>query len=390
MLFYPLYALLFAQSGLTAAQISSLFAIWCVVSFAFEVPSGAWADTFSRRRLLAFGALVRATGFLIWGVLPTYPGFAVGFACWAFCGAVNSGAKEALLYDALSDTGTEHRYTAIVARAETVAMLSMLAATALATPVLAIGGFGLITTGSVLACLGSAWAALRLPDRPVSTASSEAYWAALRAGLHEVRRDRAIRRAVVVAAAVPTLTSLDEYVSLLVHDLGVAVVGVPLAVAVMVAGMAAGSMLAERHSAARPRRIGLAVAGAGLALGIGAVSGSVWGLVPIAAGYGLLQLASVLTEARLQERMSGDARATVLSVSGLGVDIGALAVYASFGIGSHWFGTAQLTATFTVPILVVAVLAARWLPAHRAYAHSTSGPPVPPPPVPDRPSAPPP
>jgi MFS family permease len=79
--FYPLYALLFAAAGLSTAQITSLFVIWSGVSFVLEVPSGAWADAFSRRRLLAAGAVIRAAGFLAWGVFPNYFGFAFGFVC---------------------------------------------------------------------------------------------------------------------------------------------------------------------------------------------------------------------------------------------------------------------------------------------------------------------
>jgi len=34
------YSLLFADAGLSTARISTLFVIWSVVSFVFEVPSG--------------------------------------------------------------------------------------------------------------------------------------------------------------------------------------------------------------------------------------------------------------------------------------------------------------------------------------------------------------
>ncbi|NUT34783.1 MAG: MFS transporter, partial [Hamadaea sp.] len=272
MLFYPLYALLFADAGLSTAQISSLFAIWCAVSFAFEVPSGAWADTFSRRRLVTTGAVVRAAGFLSWAVWPTYAGFALGFACWAFSSAVSSGAQEALLYDELAAVGEESRYTAVTARAETVAMLAMLAASVLATPVLALGGYGLIAAGSVLVCLGGAATALAFPETPRAVQADgdglRAYVRNLRAGLGEVRRVRLVRRAVVVTAAVASLSALDEYVSLLVRDAGVAVVGVPLAMAVVMGAMAAGSAGAERWPGVRPARIGAAVGVAGVCLGV--------------------------------------------------------------------------------------------------------------------------
>jgi len=372
--FYPLYALLFASAGLNTAQITSLFVIWTGVAFVIEVPSGAWADAFSRRRLLATGAVVRAAGFLAWGVFPNYYGFAFGFVCWALQGALSSGTREALLYDELAALGATGRYTAITARAATAAMVAMLVATAVATPALAWGGFGLITAGSVVVCLASAVTALRLPERPrvahiaeadVSAPSAaRAYLSSLRVGLSEVRHDPRVWRAVVVAAAVPGLTALDEYVSLLVHDLGVAVVGVPLALTVMIAAMAAGSLYAERKATTSPGWIACAVGVSGVALAAGSVSGSLLGLLPIAACYGLLQMASVLTEARLQDAMSGQARATVLSVSGLGMEIASLLVYAVFALGSARLDVPALTALFGVPIVGIAVLTARWLPRY--------------------------
>jgi MFS family permease len=376
--FYPLYALLFAAAGLSTAQITSLFVLWTAVAFVAEVPSGAWADAFSRRRLLAIGALIRAAGFLAWGVFPNYYGFAFGFVCWALQGALSSGTMEALLYDELAAVGATDRYTAITARAATAAMVGMLIATAVASPLLAWGGFGLITAGSVVVCLGSAVTALLMPERPRVSAVSEAgavraYLHSLRLGLSEVRHDPRVWRAVVVAAAVPGLTALDEYVSLLVHDLGVAVVGVPLALTVMIGAMAAGSLYAERRADADPTWIARAIGVSGVALTIGSLSGSLAGLLPIALCYGLLQMASVLTEARLQDAMSGQARATVLSVSGLGMEIASLLVYAAFAVGSLRLDVPALTALFGVPILGIAIVTARWLPRARRRRPAAPG-----------------
>ena len=63
---FPVYALLFADAGLSVAQISVLLALWSVVGLVLEVPSGAWADTVSRRALLAGGAVVYAAAFATW------------------------------------------------------------------------------------------------------------------------------------------------------------------------------------------------------------------------------------------------------------------------------------------------------------------------------------
>ena len=52
--------MLFADHGLDVAQISSLFAIWSVTGFLLKVPSGALADTVSRRGLLVVSSALLA------------------------------------------------------------------------------------------------------------------------------------------------------------------------------------------------------------------------------------------------------------------------------------------------------------------------------------------
>ena len=76
---YAVYSLLFADHGISASHISLLLIIWSATSFVFEVPSGAWADSFDRRRLLVVSAVVYAAGFATWMTWQTFPGFALGF-----------------------------------------------------------------------------------------------------------------------------------------------------------------------------------------------------------------------------------------------------------------------------------------------------------------------
>lgn len=52
-LLYPVYALLFTETGLSVAETSSFFVIWPVTGLVLEVPSGALADAGSRRLLCA-------------------------------------------------------------------------------------------------------------------------------------------------------------------------------------------------------------------------------------------------------------------------------------------------------------------------------------------------
>ena len=127
-LLYPVYALLFADTGLPLWQISSLFALWSLTAVVLEVPSGAWADTVSRRRLLWIGPLLTAVGFTLWVSVPSYGAFAVGFILWGAGGALGSGALEALVYDELERLGAAERYARVMGRARAVRLLATVVA----------------------------------------------------------------------------------------------------------------------------------------------------------------------------------------------------------------------------------------------------------------------
>src|SRR4051812_22098453 len=164
-LLYPLYTLLFARTGLSTGQISSLFVLWSLTTLTLEVPAGVWADAVSRRLLLCLGPLLGALGFGLWVVAPSYPAFAVGFVLWGAKSALVSGALEALVYEELAEDGAEDRFTQVWGRAQALGVLAVLLAIVLAAPVVAVGGYGALGAASVAAGVAGALAALAFPPR---------------------------------------------------------------------------------------------------------------------------------------------------------------------------------------------------------------------------------
>ncbi|MFG1606681.1 MFS transporter [Actinoplanes sp. NPDC049265] len=349
-----MYALLFADAGLSTAEISSLFVIWSVVSFVAEIPSGAWADTWSRRRLYALGALCTGLGYLCWTLWPAYPGFALGFVLWGLGGALGSGTLEAILYDSLADPA---EYPRVAGRGGTVAILSMLAATLLATPVFLLGGYLLVGVLSTLVALAAGLIALGFTDSRGDAPQPGSYVATLRAGLRHAR-GKAVRWALVVAALVPGFTALDEYIPLVTRATGVPVAYAGLYFAVPALFMALGSSLAGRWPALGPRGLGAVLAVASVLLAAGGLSRHPAGMLPIGAAFGLLQFAMVRSEARLQDLTPTAVRATVLSVSGFAAEVLAVGLYTFFGLGAAYAGIPVLFALVGIPLLATAVTAA--------------------------------
>jgi MFS family permease len=383
------YPLLFAASGLSIGQISTLYLIWSLAAFTLEVPCGALADRVSRRRLLAVASLIRAVGFALWIVAPSYPAFAAGFLLWGVASALSSGTWEALLYDELAAAGAAERYAQVNGRSEVASTLGVVAGTALAAPLVAIGGYPAAGWASVATCVAAAAAALALPERPRAQAADEAggasgYLRTLRAGLAEARSDRRVRRLVLAGALLLGLTALDEYLALLAQATGVAPALVPVLLLAPYLGLAVGAELAGRRTGIRPGRLALVTAAGAVLLAGGALVGHPLGFLGIGACYAALWYGSLVCGARLQETMTGSARATVTSVAGLGEEIVALAVFAGFGLASTSAGIPVLIAANAVPMLLIAAAMPRWLPAARP-----SPPPDPPAAPPEPPALPP-
>ena len=385
---YPVYALLFADTGLSTAQVSSLFAIWSVVAFAAEIPSGALADAWSRKRLYALGELLTAAGYLLWILWPSYPGFALGFVLWGLGGSLASGSLEALVYDELAASGREADYARVAGRGGTIAILAMLAATLVATPAWQWGGYALVGALSIAIKTAGALLALRLPEnrsRPASSPSSssdssssdspssdssspdspssdssssdssssededESYWATLKGGVREAFGSPVVARATLVAALVPGFTALDEYLPLLSQEKGASTAAVPLLYAVTALAMAAGSALASRPF---PLLVTLPLAAALLA--VGALVPHLAGMVAVSAAFGLLEYSIIRSETRLQDTITSPARTTVLSVAGFGGEVFAVLLYAAFAL------PLSLPLLFTLcaaPLLLTALIA---------------------------------
>lgn len=374
-LLYPFYALLFAET-LSVGQISTLFVIWSATVILAEVPSGALADVFSRRALLVAAPLITGVGYALWTFTPSYLAFAAGFVLWGAGSALRSGAREALVYEELRRLGAADRYATVMGRARALAVVAVMAATALASPVMAVGGYAALGVASVAACLADAAVALTFPEhRPGrrgdrrfrSALRLSGYVATLRAGLAEVRGVRNVRRAVLLLVVVSVAHgALEEYVPLLAAGTGVAEAAVPWLVLVVSAGTVAGGLLGGVGARLRTRPLALSLAVAAATLGLGALAGHPAGFVVLAAGFAGFQMATVAADARLQEAIAGPARATVTSLAGLGQEVAEIGMYAAYGVLSTWAGHPAAFAVSALPFLVGAVTVAVRGPARRA------------------------
>lgn len=216
---------------------------------------------------------------------------------------------------------------------------------------------------SVLGCVLTSVVATRLPEhRPAAAGEGDrvSTLTTLRTGIAEVRRDRSVRGALLLVPAVGAVWgALDEYTPLLVRDTGVAEQTVPYLLLVIWVGPTLGSLLTgvgERMSTAG---LGVVLAGSAFALAVGALMGTPAGIGLVAVAFGGFQLVNVLVDARLQDRIAGERRATLTSVASMGTEMATVAVFAAYALigASHAHGVAF--AVFAVPYLVTAIVLVR-------------------------------
>ncbi len=357
-LLYPVYALLFADTGLSVWQITSLFVIWSGSSLLLEVPSGVWADAVSRRLLLVVGPLLTAVTFASWAFFPTYWVFAFGFLLWGLKGALASGALEALVYEELERIGAEDRYATIMGRAAAAGTVGVVLAMALASPVLALGGYPAVGVASAVVGLFTALVATVFPEHRQTQGDADEhvdFAVTLRAGLAEVRRVPSVRIALIVAAVVAAIWgSLEEYTPLLILGTGVPVAGVPLFELLIWSGVAVGGLLTGRAERLGRRGFAGLLAVAAVALAVGALIPHPAGIAVVAVAFGGFQVATVLADARLQHAITGPARATVTSLAGMTTDVTTIAVYGCYAALATAAGHSGAFVLLCAPYLVLA------------------------------------
>jgi hypothetical protein len=131
---------------------------------------------------------------------------------------------------------------------------------------------------------------------------------------------------------------------------------VPVLVLLISVGVAVGGLLAATGRRLTDRGLAVTLAGAALALGAGALSGLPVGFVAIAAAFAAFQMSGVLADARLQESISGPARATVTSLAGLGSELATILVYGGYAGAATVADHGTVFAVFAVPYLLLAVV----------------------------------
>ena len=336
-LIYPLYAVMFTDFGMEPLEVGTLLTVWSLTALLLEVPSGVWADKYSRKHLLFFGQTIRALGYLCWAVFPGFWGFLIGFIAWGIESATSSGTFQALVYDELKMLGAENSFTKVIGRCRSMAFIAILVASLLASPAVALGYTAIIALSSG-AVLIAGLIVLSLPGAgPMESTRERSFRFVFKEGLREVKLQPGLMRLLIFLAFATALPgALDEYWAIFADQAGLPKYGLGLFLGLLSAAEAGGSFLAHRLEHLSNRFFYRIFIFNGVVLGLAAWWFTVPALLLLIYFSWSFTLMQIVFEGRLQHAIKSDSRATVSSFSGLITEIGALSVFFGFGLAAQW------------------------------------------------------
>src|SRR2546429_742449 len=122
----PVYPLFLLSRGLDLFQTNAVLATYLITVFVFEVPTGAIADRFGRKRSFLAACVVRMVAYALYAFTRGFADCLVAEFIDALGTTLASGALEAWVVDEVRAEGDTHPIDALFARAQVVSRALMI------------------------------------------------------------------------------------------------------------------------------------------------------------------------------------------------------------------------------------------------------------------------
>ncbi|MBT9548382.1 MAG: MFS transporter [Candidatus Sericytochromatia bacterium] len=360
--------------GLSVQDMVTVEIFYALAALVLEVPTGALADRWSRKKTLLlssfcifFEFFLLIFAFNLWGFLASALAAALG-------GALASGTANALLYDSLLETGEQSDFERQLGRIglwESLAgLIGALGGAWVAVRWGLTSPYWLSLLGVVLA-FGTALS-LHEPAKQGEPVMAENLWAHMGEALTFLRGQPVLQKIVLLATCLAAVFQyVDEYLQIYMQGVGVPVAYFGLFYACYMGGEAGFRSLAYRFKEIKQPRWLFAGLLGGFALFLlwAAALRSLWGLLPLFLALACVWLSQPLTTGYLHHRTPSSHRATVESFAHLLTSLLAVAVGLAFGqITTRWdiFSGYRFLTVVLLGFLIYWALAARNLPAYAA------------------------
>ena len=341
---YAFYTALFELEGLSLSEIGLLLAFWSATAIILEMPSGALSDHFDRRWLLVAAPLFKALTFLFWiFAAGSFWLYALGFLFWSLAQALQSGSREALLFERMAHEGRSDEFDKVLGRDNAAEELGI-GLGALLGGFVAYYDFDWGLWLSIPPLLLASLLALWLHDTRRSVASSEphetpaSYFSHFADAVMEFRQHADLRFVTTyIAVGLVVFELIEEFdqIYYLAVDLPIWAWGIAGAA---VEFIYAGASLYAHRLAGRPWLAWLLPLLGGALLVLASIGTTPWFVLLLCLAYVLMAPLSVLAEARFHRVMEGRSRATTTSALVMAENVSGILGTLAFGFLAEHLG----------------------------------------------------
>ncbi len=327
----PIWVVFLRAQGLSYTEIMVLDGIWWVGIVAGEIPTGFVGDRVGWRNSLVVGNAIKAVAVVAMGLSPTFGALAAVYLLWAVGATLQSGSRDAWLYEVLDRRLDSDAFTRIRGRGQAIT--------------LGVGAVGSVAGGYVGAvnlsypflATGVLWVVglvvlLRFPSVSVDPDDRISALEALPTIRDSLARPPLRRVVLWIAVVFGVLQAAARFTQPVAVDLGVAVADLGW----LYAGFTLVAAVASYRADAIRDRFGLSGWLAAAPLGVGILFVGAW-VAPLLAFPAFVAIRAVRSATRpmanqyVNDRVESAGRATVLS--GASMVYSLVAVPLSVGMG---------------------------------------------------------
>ena len=352
---YAIYTVLFNIRGLSVFQISLLLSWWALVAVLLEIPTGALADSWSRRKMLTIAPLFKSLCFITWFFANgNFYLYALGFVFWALGSTFVSGTTEALLYDTLTYAGKKDDYEKVLGRKQSYKWIAVAIST-ISGGFIASRNLEWAVIFSVAPLILSAFFASRLKEVPkVETTGEVHYLEYIKIAFKEIKTNRVLLYLSVYLLAISIFGELEEFDQLYYQLAKLPIFAFGIAGFLWSASNAIGAYYAYKL-----KKFSWVFYLLPLVSGVFLVSVAKYPGIPMIgllfASYLITTPLRVLVESNIQRNISSVSRATVTSASHLGIGLFAVLLAPIFGLIANIWNLQAIYLTTGVFMLVFAI-----------------------------------
>ena len=330
----PLYAIFMQSHGVTDAGFSWLLMLYPLAILIGQMPATKITNRIGQRYSILVGQALKALGFLIWWLVPTYLGFGIGMLLWGIQYAFSEVTMDTLMYDELDARGAADEYVRGLGRyAQAKAMGVALSAFG---SLMMVFGYGWVTIASVVALGISALCVMNIRimmPRAAKIPQKAHFIDLIRVGWRVSTLTPCILNLMLLALMVVNFAYLDDFLSPIAIAIGIPLKYVGVMPFVLLGASVIGQRVAYKFYHINDYVIYGAICAAGALFGVFSYYYVPAGIVALGAAYFLVGVLNTLLYSRFQDAIPTRFRPIVLSFYSIGSNAANMAVCGIMGLG---------------------------------------------------------